>query len=102
MGNQSADGAAVRKGSERPKGSPLGGKQRPAKKSRSAPVRSIAGALVIKDQHVFFLCERDGRVPLKGKHGNGLYYHDCRFLNGYELKLAGTELSPLMATAGSA
>jgi glycogen debranching enzyme len=101
MGKQSADGAAVREGSERPKGSPLAGKRRPAKKSRSALVRSIAGALVIKDQDVFFLCERDGRVPLKGKHGNGLYYHDCRFLNGYELKLAGTRLSPLVATAGA-
>ncbi len=40
-------------------------------------------------------------MPLKGKHGCGLYYHDCRFLNGYELTLAGTTLSSLVATAGA-
>ena len=27
--------------------------------------------------------------PLEAGHGFGLYYHDCRFLNGYELKLGG-------------
>ncbi len=101
MSTRHAGGSAVRKGSEKPKGSPLSGKHQPAKKSRSALVNSIAEALVIKDQDVFFLCERDGRLPLTGKHGCGLYYHDCRFLNGYELKLAGSDLSPLVATAGA-
>jgi glycogen debranching enzyme len=64
-------------------------------------VRTLADALVIKSQDIFFLCERDGRVPVKGKHGLGLYYHDCRYLNGYELKLGGADLSPLVATAGA-
>ncbi len=52
-----------------------------------------------QDQDVFFLCERDGGVPLEGKHGFGLYYHDCRLLNGYELMLAGTKASSLVGTA---
>jgi glycogen debranching enzyme len=96
---------AARKPSEKPHGPPLGGdradKARPAKKSRSALVESIADALVIKDEDVFFLCDRDGRVPLEGKHGYGLYYHDCRFLDGYQLRLADAELSPLAATSGA-
>lgn len=40
---------------------------------------------------------RDGSVPLRGRHGFGLYYHDCRFLNGYELKLAGRQPHVLVA-----
>ena len=95
----------VRKRSEKPKGDRAGGNgsdtARPAKKSRSALVRSIADALVVKDEDVFFLCDRDGQIPLKGRHGYGLYYHDCRFLNGYELTLTGTELSRLVSTAGA-
>jgi hypothetical protein len=53
-----------------------------------ALVRSIADAVVVKYEDLFFLTTRDGSVPLGGDHGFGLYYHDCRFLNGYELKLA--------------
>ncbi|HEY8490086.1 MAG TPA: glycogen debranching N-terminal domain-containing protein, partial [Dehalococcoidia bacterium] len=43
--------------------------------------------------------ERDGSVLVKDSHGFGLYYHDCRYLNGYELRLAGTEPHPLVSTA---
>ncbi len=101
MGKQRAGGSATRSRSAKPSNSSQGSGHPEAKKSRSALVRSIADALVIKSQDVFFLCERDGRVPLKGKHGLGLYYHDCRYLNGYELKLGGTDLSSLVATAGA-
>ncbi len=52
---------------------------------------------MVKDEDVFFLCERDGQVPLEGHHGFGLYYHDCRFLNGYEFALAGQRPKPLVA-----
>ena len=34
-----------------------------------------------------------GDVPLSGPHGFGLYYNDCRFLNGYELKIDGENLA---------
>src|SRR5919201_1754269 len=60
----------------------------------------IADAVVIKDENLFFLTTRDGRVPLRGAHGFGLYYHDCRYLNGYELRLAGVRPSALVASAG--
>jgi glycogen debranching enzyme len=74
-------------------------RKRVTNKQRPALVRSIAQAIVIKDEEAFFLCDRDGCIPLGGKHGYGLYYHDCRFLNGYELKLAGTQPGVLVATA---
>ena len=74
-------------------------KRRVQHKHRPALVRSIAQAVVIKDEDVFFLCDRDGGVPLKGGHGYGLYYHDCRFLNGYEMRIASTRPSRLAATA---
>jgi glycogen debranching enzyme len=61
--------------------------------------RSITHAVVIKDEDVFFLCEPDGAVPLEGGHGFGLYYHDCRFLSGYELRVGGKRPDPLVWTA---
>lgn len=74
-------------------------KQRIQTHGRASMTRSIADAVVIKDGDLFFLCEPSGRVPLEGEHGFGLYYHDCRFLRGYEMKLAQTDLDLLAATA---
>lgn len=54
--------------------------------SRANPV---ADAIVIKNEDFFFLCNPDGSIPIGGNHGLGLYYHDCRFLSGYSLELAG-------------
>jgi glycogen debranching enzyme len=65
----------------------------------SSVTRSIAHALVLKDRDLFFLCEPDGAVPVGGEHGLGLYYHDCRFLHGYELRLDNVALEPLASTA---
>jgi glycogen debranching enzyme len=70
-------------------------KQRVLTQGRASITRSIADALVIKDGDVFFLSERNGNVPLDGAHGYGLYYHDCRFLNGYRFHVAGAELDTL-------
>ena len=74
-------------------------KQRIQTHGRSSVTRSIADAIVIKAGDMFFLSEPNGRVPLGGTHGYGLYYHDCRFLNGYELKLAQTDPDLLAASA---
>jgi glycogen debranching enzyme len=54
---------------------------------------------VIKDADLFFLTNADGTVPLEEGHGLGLYYHDCRYLNGYDIRLGGMRLAPLAATA---
>jgi glycogen debranching enzyme len=60
---------------------------------------SIASAVVIKDGDLFFLAQPNGDVPLGGRHGFGLYYHDCRFLDGYELRVAGAPARELVSTA---
>ncbi|MFI5243221.1 MAG: glycogen debranching N-terminal domain-containing protein, partial [Gemmatimonadales bacterium] len=59
----------------------------------------IADAVVIKSEGLFFLTNREGDVPLQGRHGLGLYYHDCRYLDGYELRVNGGAPQVLAATA---
>jgi glycogen debranching enzyme len=60
---------------------------------------NVAEAVVIKDEDVFFLCDRSGNVPLGNEQGFGLYYHDCRFLQGYEISIAGNRLNSLAFTS---
>jgi glycogen debranching enzyme len=62
-------------------------------------IKGIAEAVVIKDGNLFFLSERDGNVPLTPGHGFGLYYNDCRFLNGYELTIGGRKAEVLVRNA---
>jgi glycogen debranching enzyme len=62
-------------------------------------VHSITDAVVVKDGDLFFLTTPDGIVPLEDGHGYGLYYHDCRFLNGYELDLGGIRPDTMVSTA---
>lgn len=62
-------------------------------------VKGIAEAVVIKDGNLFFLTERDGNVPISPGHGFGLYYNDCRFLNGYELTVGGRKAEVLVRNA---
>src|SRR5437899_11720722 len=60
---------------------------------------NVAEAIVIKNGNLFFLSEPDGTLPLTPGHGFGLYYHDCRFLNGYELKICGKKPEVLVRNA---
>ncbi|HTL62095.1 MAG TPA: glycogen debranching N-terminal domain-containing protein [Nitrospira sp.] len=69
-------------------------------KTRPTNVESLAHAIVMKKDNLFFLAQPDGCVPMTGNHGFGLYYHDCRYLNGYELKLGG--LAPVGLSASAA
>src|SRR5262249_18839608 len=66
---------------------------------RTSSTRSITDAVVIKDEDVFFLCDPEGSVSLEAGHGFGLYYHDCRYLSGYELRLSGRKPDRLVWTA---
>src|SRR5690348_1229160 len=61
-------------------------------------VGSIADAVVIKSEDLFFLTKPNGDVPMSEGHGYGLYYHDCRYLSGYEFKLAGKSGNMLVST----
>ncbi|HBY93049.1 MAG: hypothetical protein M5U01_28115 [Ardenticatenaceae bacterium] len=74
-------------------------KERVLTKKESSITRGISKAIVIKDGNPFFLSEPDGSVPMDRAHGFGLYYHDCRFLSGYELKLADVKPGALASSA---
>ncbi|MBI4497550.1 MAG: amylo-alpha-1,6-glucosidase [Chloroflexi bacterium] len=76
-------------------------KQRILTQGEPSVTRSIADAVVIKDREVFFLAQPDGNVPTADGHGFGLYYHDCRYLNGSTLKLADADLDVLVSAETS-
>ncbi len=70
------------------------------KRGTPSVTRSIADAICIKAGNIFFVAESDGGIPVKDGHGYGLYYHDCRFLNGYELQLADSKPIVLAGATG--
>jgi glycogen debranching enzyme len=102
-----SDGSASHDRQDRPNPEPKSAPERHTRKQQiltrgaASVVRSIADAVVIKDDEPFFLCPPSGQIDLDGSHGFGLYQHDTRFLSGYELRLAGTIPNPLGATASS-
>ena len=77
-------------------------KVRPDEVLRTIPSKtlSIDDSLTLKDGNLFFLCKTYGDVPFAEESAEGLYYHDCRFLDGYELRLADRPMETLVATAG--
>ncbi|MBW8890054.1 MAG: amylo-alpha-1,6-glucosidase [Fibrobacteres bacterium] len=58
----------------------------------------ISDAPVIKDGDVFLVTEKDGLIPFSGNHGFGLYYHDCRYLDGYRITINGAAMDSLSLT----
>ncbi len=64
-----------------------------------AAPRNVSGAVVVKNGDIFFLSQHSGEVPHGNTDGFGLYYHDCRYLSGYEIRLAGTPPNALVSTA---
>ena len=57
----------------------------------------IADAIVTKAENIFFLTDQSGCVPVAPGHGLGLYFHDCRYLRGYELQLGNSQQPTLLA-----
>ena len=49
----------------------------------------LASAIVAKSGNLYFLTDHEGTVPFGGYNAFGLFYHDCRYLNGYEFKING-------------
>jgi glycogen debranching enzyme len=68
------------------------------KDARGRPT-NIANAVVIKDKDVFVLCQNDGNIPLENAEGFGVYYHDCRFLNGYEIRIGDSWMNALASNS---
>lgn len=61
--------------------------------------QSIAQAIVLKEAALFVVSESDGQIPFREAHGFGVYYHDCRFLDGYAFELLGKPLELLGSNA---
>jgi len=59
--------------------------------------QSIAKAVIIKHGNLFFLAPPEGEIPFTRGHGFGLYFNDCRYLNGYEMLLGDVHPEPLAA-----
>lgn len=74
-------------------------KHRVLAKGHPAMVGSIAGAITVKSLDLYYVVASDAQIPLKGEHGFGLYFHDCRFLGGYQMRLAGLAPVVLASTA---
>ena len=52
-------------------------------------------AVVLEQGETFLLTDANGDVPFGLPHGLGLYFEDCRFLNGFTLALDGNRPVPL-------
>lgn len=63
--------------------------------------RSIADAVCIKNGNIFLVTQPDGSIPVRDGHGFGLYYHDCRYLNGYQFQLADSAPIVLSGATGA-
>jgi len=61
--------------------------------------KSIADAVVIKNENFFLVTDPNGNVPLGGDHGFGFYFDDTRYLSGYEIKLGNEHFNPLVSNA---
>jgi glycogen debranching enzyme len=55
-----------------------------------ARVRRSGNTVVLKDGSTFLVATESGDVPFPRPHGLGLFFKDCRFLDGYELSVNGT------------
>ena len=64
-----------------------------------ARVRRTSDAVVLKQGDLFLLANEAGDVPWELPHGFGLFYHDCRFLDGYELTVNGQP--PIVLSSGA-
>jgi glycogen debranching enzyme len=77
------------------------GKKRLRTRGGPSVTRSIANAVAIKDGNIFLVTESDGSIPIRDGHGFGLYYHDCRYMNGYEFQVADSKPIVLAAATGA-
>lgn len=77
-------------------------KQQVLTKHRASVTHSIIGAVAIKHGDPAMFSRSDGMLPMgEDNLGYGLYARDCRFLNGYEIQLAGNVMEPLGVSEAS-
>jgi glycogen debranching enzyme len=64
-----------------------------------AKVRESVSAIVLKVEDIFLVVDEAGDAPSDREHALGLFYHDCRFLDEYELFVDGIKPTVLSAAA---
>jgi len=69
------------------------------KSDSSVAPRNVARAVITKAQDLFFLSEQNGELPTDSQDGFGLYYHDCRYLDGYRIRFAGSPPNVLVSVS---
>jgi glycogen debranching enzyme len=62
---------------------------------------SIADSAVLKDGDLFLIFTPGGELPEGASHGLGLYYHDCRYLHTYQLRMNRAAPTPLGVTTAA-
>jgi glycogen debranching enzyme len=70
-------------------------KERTLNQRQATNVRETASATVVKQGDLSFLTTGSGEVPWRLPHGLGLYFRDCRFLNGYTLTVSDQDFTTL-------
>lgn len=59
---------------------------------------SIINEMVIRDNELAFITQEDGEIPIKENYGYGLYYHDCRYLSGFLMRLMDTPPTQVLSS----
>ncbi len=62
-------------------------------------IADIRDALIIREDGLFLLTDKDGSIPLNNDSGLGLYHNDTRYLSGWDVSLIGVEPIVLLSTA---
>jgi glycogen debranching enzyme len=75
-------------------------KERLLTQADPSKVRETSTAVVLKHGELFMLSTEGGDVPWRLPHGLGLFYEDCRFLDGYVLTIDGEP--PTLLSCGQA
>ena len=63
-----------------------------------ARIRKSADAIVLRGGDLFLVATEGGDVPFALPHAYGLFFRDCRFLDGYTLRVNGAALVVLGGT----
>jgi len=59
---------------------------------------SIINGMVIRDDELTLVMQEDGEIPITENYGYGLYYHDCRYLSGFLMRLMDTPPTQVLSS----
>ncbi|MHC1754069.1 MAG: glycogen debranching N-terminal domain-containing protein [Methanosarcina sp.] len=59
---------------------------------------SIINEMVIRDNGLTFVTQENGEIPITENYGYGLYYHDCRYLSGFLMRLMDTPPTQVLSS----